>query len=111
MFGAKMRRAQGEAGALEAEVEAETGLTDAQWKEARIEGTRRMGRLLLPDLEMVAQPVHGAGTGDEAPLHALTTTLELSFSLPKGAFATSVLREFMKVEDGPLPAQEVDVES
>lgn len=109
LYGAKMRRARDEAGALEAEVEAETGLTDSHWKAARIEGTRRMGRLLLSDLTIEAfSPASGAD--DEAGQEG-TSALTLSFSLAKGGFATSVLREFMKSDSEPLPAQEVDVES
>ncbi len=49
-------------------------------KKARVTGTRRLGRLLLDDLEVAAH--------DDGVL--------LSFSLPKGAYATTVLREFMK---------------
>ena len=41
-----------------------------------------MGRLLIDDLQLA---MNDAG-------------LTLSFSLPKGAFATTVLREFMKNE-------------
>jgi tRNA pseudouridine13 synthase len=80
MFGSKMRRAQQEAGALESEIEAETGLTDAEWRKANTEGTRRLGRLLLPDLRPAAHP----------------DGLVVEFFLPKGGFATTVLREIMK---------------
>ncbi|MGL4648018.1 MAG: tRNA pseudouridine(13) synthase TruD, partial [Caldilineaceae bacterium] len=126
LFGSKMRRARDEAGSLESEVEAETGLTDAQWKRARIEGTRRVGRLLLPDLTVQSAPPgswEASGTVDNQPAanqqvdaasvpepHA-PTALVVAFSLPKGGFATAVLRELMKSDDEPLPAQEVEVES
>ncbi len=106
IFGAKMRRARQLAGALEAEVEAETGLTDNHWKSARIEGTRRMGRMLLPDLGIALAPAAEQPEGAEAGC-----ALTLTFTLPKGGFATSVLREFVKDESEPLPAQEVDTES
>lgn len=104
LFGARMKRARAAAGALEAEVEAETGLTDSHWKAARIEGTRRIGRLLLSDLSITAQNA-APSAGDEAGVG-----LELSFTLAKGGFATSVLREFMKSDAEPLPAQEVEDE-
>jgi tRNA pseudouridine13 synthase len=102
LFGAKMRRARGDAGALEASVEAETGLTDAEWKAARIEGTRRAGRLLVPDL--MIEPM-------EQPSELTTAGLILRFTLPKGGFATSLLREVMKSDEEPLPAQEAEVEA
>lgn len=92
MFGSKMRRAKGEAALLEQEVEAETGLTDAQWRKAHTEGTRRMGRLLAAELE-----VSGHHQG-----------LQLAFALSKGAFATTLLREFMKVEAAALPSEEME---
>lgn len=95
MFGYKMKRARGEAAALEAEIEAETGITDSQWRGAHTEGTRRMGRILLSDLEYALHP----------------QGVTMRFSLPKGAFATTVLREFMKVEGAELPSQEIDDET
>ena len=96
MFGAKMRPAHGEAGALEAAVLAETGLTDRHWQAARIEGTRRLGRMLLPDLRL-------SDAGGEAG-----AGIAVEFTLPKGGFATVVLCEFMKVESDDLSAQETD---
>lgn len=95
VFGFKMKRAQGDAAALEAQIEAETGITDAQWRAAHSEGTRRMGRLLLDDLSVDA---HDQG-------------IRVSFTLPKGAFATTILREFMKGEGDSLPPQEIDEQS
>ncbi len=92
MFGSKMRRAQSEAAALEQEIEAETGLTDENWRKTHTEGTRRMGRLLAEDLECLP---HRDG-------------IELRFALPKGAFATTLLREFMKNQAAPLPSEEID---
>ncbi len=84
MFGAKMWAAKGDAGALEAQILAEAEITAEHLHKAKIEGTRRLGRLLLTDLQ--------SQVGEN--------TLTLRFFLPKGAFATTVLREFIK---GDLP--------
>ena len=92
MFGSKMRPAQGEAAQLEDEIAAETGLTDANWRRMHTEGTRRMGRLFAAELDVLPHPLG----------------LELAFALPKGAFATTLLREFMKDESAALPAEEAE---
>jgi tRNA pseudouridine13 synthase len=82
LYGSKMWPAKAEAGNLEAAIleGAPAGLAD--FERARVEGTRRLGRLRLLDLT-IEPAVDG---------------LLASFSLPKGAFATTVLRELMKVE-------------
>jgi len=92
MFGFKMKRATADAARLEEQIAAETGITDAQWRAVHSEGTRRMGRLLVDDLRVAA-----CGQG-----------IEVRFTLPKGAFATTILREFMKGEGESLPPQEID---
>ncbi len=95
MYGPKMWAAQGPAGELEAAVLANQGLTIELLGKARMDGTRRMGRILVEDLSV-------APTADG---------IEVTFSLPKGAFATTVLRELMKVEDdslATLPADDDD---
>ncbi len=79
IFGAKMKPAQGPAAELEARVLAELDLTPAAVAKAGA-GDRRANRLLLPDLEVAE---HEAG-------------LAFTFSLPKGAYATSVMREFTR---------------
>lgn len=83
LFGAKMWAAKEAAASLESAILTEAALPDTAWQKAKIEGTRRLGRLLLPDLQ-IEQP-----RADQ---------LTFRFSLPKGAFATVVLREFMKIE-------------
>ena len=98
MFGFKMRRATAEAGALEATIEAETGITETNWRDAHTEGTRRLGRLLVPDLAVAELPTPESNV------------LALTFSLPKGAFATTVLRELTKNEPGGVPAEEMEIE-
>lgn len=80
MYGPGMRKAEGPSGELEEEVLEQSGVTLEQLGKAKVEGTRRLGRLLVPDLE-VKQSKEG---------------LVLTFSLPKGSFATTVLREIMK---------------
>ena len=80
MYGPGMRRAGGPSGELEEGILEQSGVTLEQLGKAKVEGTRRMGRLLVPDLE-VKQSKDG---------------LVLKFSLPKGSFATTVLREVMK---------------
>ncbi len=91
MYGTKMRSAQREAGALEDEIAAAAGITIEQWRKARFDGTRRLGRILTPDLA-----VQGQDGGDEA-------ILAVTFTLPKGSFATTVLRELMKVDLSEVP--------
>lgn len=92
MYGFKMKHAQAEAALLEEEIAAETGITDAEWRAVHSEGARRMGRLLSDGLTVEN---HARG-------------IMLRFLLPKGSFATTILREFMKGEGATLPPQEID---
>lgn len=94
IYGPDMWAATGPAGQLEADVLAEQGFTVEQMGRARLAGTRRMGRLRLTDLTI--EP------GD--------SELVVRFSLPKGAFATTLLREVMKSEDGGLASVPEDDE-
>ena len=89
MFGPKMWATTDVAAELEAEILAETPVTLAHFDAARMAGTRRLGRLLLTDCTVEKNET----------LQGLT----ISFSLPKGAFATTILRELMKVEVAQLP--------
>lgn len=88
MYGYKMWMAEADAGRLEAQVLAEEGVTFDTFRQARVKGTRRLGRLWLSDLEI---------TRDEEG------HLVFTFTLPKGAFATTVMREFMKTPDLDMP--------
>lgn len=99
LFGYKMTRAEGQPGAMERAIEQEGGITDAQWRAAHSEGTRRMGRILLHDLEYTLEYTEEQ------------RAVAMRFSLPKGAFATTVLREFMKSEGAESPSQEMDDET
>lgn len=94
IFGSKMRRSAYESAELENGVEAETGITDVQWRRAHTEGTRRMGRLLIPDLAVI----------EDGP------RLICRFFLPKGGFATTVLAEIMKQTAVSLPEEDGDEE-
>lgn len=97
LYGPKMWEAQAEAAALEAQVLAESPITLAHLAAARVEGTRRLGRLLVGDLSTRLSQSERTpdGTG-------LSVVVE--FQLPKGAFATTVMRELMKVDLADLPA-------
>ncbi len=82
MYGYKMWMAEAEAGRRERAILEQEGLSLDVFRRAKVKGTRRLGRLWLADLQ-VARDAEGH--------------LVFSFSLPKGAFATVVMREFMKV--------------
>jgi tRNA pseudouridine13 synthase len=82
IFGKKMRKASGLPGALEEEILAREEVTLEQFSKARVNGTRRRACLFLNDLSFSRQP----------------EGLRFSFSLPKGSYATTVMREFMKTE-------------
>jgi tRNA pseudouridine13 synthase len=94
IYGKKMWAAKGQAAALEAGVLAEAELSDEDLRRARVDGTRRPARLWLPVIELMAG-VQG---------------LQVAFTLPKGAYATVVLREFIKSEQGLELLQEVQEE-
>ena len=83
MYGHKMRWASHESGELEQRILADAGITEEMLKRARAQGTRRVGRIFVDDLEMQA--------GEQG--------IWFSFTLPPGAYATTVLREFMKSVD------------
>lgn len=89
MYGSKMWAATAAAAELEAEILAESPVTPEHFDAFGVEGTRRLGRLLLPDCTVEAN----------AALQGVT----ISFSLPKGAFATTILREIMKVDEAQIP--------
>jgi len=84
MFGFKMRAPAHDspAAAAEDELLEEAELPPTALKRCRLPGTRRPARLHPGDLTLSPGP-----RGE---------TLTVSFSLPKGAYATTVMREFMK---------------
>lgn len=90
IYGARMKWAEGEPGALEREILAADEIAVEHLKAARLEGSRRSGRIELADLVV-----------EEHPLG-----LRLSFSLPAGAYATMVIREFTQTSTGALPEED-----
>jgi len=80
IFGHRMLPAQGLARERELKILAEEGVTSQQLKAARAMGSRRPARLPLPELEIEPHP----------------EGIELVFALPKGSYATTLLREFIK---------------
>ena len=92
IYGPKMWEAEAESGELEQAILAESGLDLASLARAKMMGTRRLGRILLNDLSVSRKG----------------TDIVVAFSLPKGAFATTVLREFMKVPNDQLAQATVE---
>ncbi|MGQ0812700.1 MAG: tRNA pseudouridine(13) synthase TruD [Nitrospiraceae bacterium] len=88
LFGSRAPWASGEPGKIERDVVAEAGATP----EALIEGAKACGfRGERRSLRIRMDDVSWSLKGDQ---------LALSFSLPPGAYATSVLRELMKIGEG-----------
>lgn len=82
IFGYKARLADGEPGELEASILAASEIDTRDFKRCRLKGSRRPGRLLLGEINISDHP----------------EGLSFSFALPKGSYATVLLREFMKIE-------------
>lgn len=86
IYGPKMWEAEAESGEMEREILLESGLAMESFTREKMMGTRRLGRLRLNDLTVAP--------GEDS--------IVVRFSLPKGAFATTVLREVMKAPDDLL---------
>ncbi len=80
IYGSRMLWASGEPGELERWILEREEVTMEMLRRARLKGSRRPARLLLSDLSIEPQP----------------EGLLFTFTLPKGAYATNVLREFTK---------------
>lgn len=89
IYGARMRWANGEPGELEQQVWEATGVTMEMLRRAQLDGSRRTARLFPWELDVEPHP----------------DGLLFTLALPKGAYATTVLREFMKVTDVTLPEE------
>jgi tRNA pseudouridine13 synthase len=83
IYGASMRTASGEPGALEREVLEASGTSLEDFARARLAGTRRAARAFIAALELAA----------------CDAGLRLCFALPKGSYATVVLREFTRAPE------------
>ncbi len=90
IYGARMRWATGEAGARERAVLEATGVTEDMLRRARLDGSRRLARIRPFAAEVAAD-------GDD---------LTFAFTLPKGAYATVVLREVCKGAEVAQETQE-----
>ena len=86
LFGYEMRQPENEAAVLESEIMSASPVTTADWRKHRVSGNRRAGCLFLEPVDL--QP-HPQG-------------FILRFFLPKGAYATILLREIMKTDPGLL---------
>lgn len=93
IFGAKMREARSEAGAREQELLTRCGIELGAFRRAKLDGTRRSARVAL----------------DEMQLTGLADALLLELTLPKGSYATQVVRELLKPED-PRALSAVDLD-
>lgn len=82
LMGAKLRWAEAEAGRRERAALEAAGVDEVQLKKAGLQGGRRPARIWPQGLSIAP---HAEG-------------LVFSFILPKGAYATSLLREFCKLE-------------
>lgn len=84
IFGHKMRAATAAAGERETQVMEAEDVSLEELKKAGLKGTRRPARLLLGTILIEPQKTEGADG------------LWFSFALPKGSYATTLLREFIK---------------
>jgi tRNA pseudouridine13 synthase len=97
MFGAKMRWPEGDALQLEQALCERAGLDEARLARHRafLPGTRRVARVRPEALTCVASE----------------TGLDVAFTLPKGAYATVILRELLKPDAANAGEDELDPES
>eukprot|EP00946_MAST-07B_sp_MAST-7B-sp1_P002608 g2608.t1 len=119
MFGSRcpMPRAGSEAHIRESEVEDLGGVLHTTYRTLDVYGTRRLGRLVVEDLEMSICQWHSNGKDPEGSSSSSSSSaaaanpstkrsaLLFSFKLPRGSYATAVLREFCKV---PLQMEKSD---
>lgn len=84
IYGHKMRLASGEAGQRETEVLEAEEVSQQELKKAGLKGSRRPARLLPGPITITPQSEEGL------------EGLWFSFALPKGSYATTLLREFIK---------------
>ncbi len=95
MLGYRMTKATGEPGRIEHEVFGRYGFSPDRFRGGhwvRAKGQRRALRIQPVDLDCAA------GVDEHGP------HITLAFTLPPGAFATTLLREIMRSTDPPTPA-------
>ena len=80
IYGTKMRWPGGKPQELEQRILDAAGVTEDMLKKSRLSGSRRLARLLVKDIK----------------ISSLQNDTVFEFALPKGAYATTLLREFMK---------------
>ena len=80
IYGFRMRKARGEPGKLEDWILNKAGITESVLKRAKLRGNRRTARFFLKDFDITE----------------VSSGLQVSFTLPKAAYATILLREFIK---------------
>lgn len=86
IFGYDTWGPEGAAAALEAEILASSPVTPDAWRKHHLQGNRRPGKLFVQPIDLQPHPLG----------------LSLRFFLPKGAYATILLRELLKAEPGAL---------
>lgn len=79
MYGTKMMEAEGKAHVLEDSIFKASGLKKSQLKQQKVTGARRLGKMV-----------------PEVTVEIAKRGIQLSFTLEKGGFATTILREYMK---------------
>lgn len=89
IYGSRLRWAGGEPGDLEREVLAATQTAPEAFGRAGLKGSRRQARLFLQELDVTSHP----------------EGLQITLALPKGSYATTVLREVMKRPVGVMPEE------
>jgi tRNA pseudouridine13 synthase len=82
IYGHRMRWAGGQPGELEHSILEQEGVTHNLLRQAQLTGTRRRGRVFVSDLQIEPR----------------SSGIVFTFSLPKGSYATTLLREFSKSE-------------
>jgi tRNA pseudouridine13 synthase len=97
LHGKKVRLSGGDAGEREARV---LGALGMRWTDlVRRHGDRRLSRVLVPEIDVEVE----SETFVSAETKASGDDLWLGFELPKGSYATTLLRELLKVDvDAPL---------
>jgi len=81
IYGYKMKRAKDDAAQIEDGLMNQIGISLQDLRKFGIKGTRRIGRL-IPNIDTKVEE----------------DGVKLSFSLPKGGYATTILREYMKTD-------------